>query len=99
MYKVTLVSAGEPAEFICEEKASVLKSAYAAGYQLTCGCLQGRCMTCRARLLKGSVKSLRPLSRYATIDPANLEDGNVLLCSITPLEDIHIEPRSRVTTI
>ena len=48
-----------------------------------------------ARLLKGSVRSLRPLSRYATIDPANLEDGNVLLCSVTPLEDIDIEPHSK----
>ena len=90
MYKVTLVSDAGPVEFFCREKASVLKSAYAAGHQLTCGCQQGRCMTCRVRLLKGSVTSLRPLSRYATIDPANLDNGGVLPCSVTPLEDIVI---------
>ncbi len=90
MYKVTLVSAEGQADFFCPEKASVLKSAYAAGHQLTCGCQQGRCMTCRVRLIKGSVTSLRPLSRYATIDPANLDNGGVLLCSVTPLEDIVI---------
>ena len=93
MYKVTLVSDAGPVEFFCGEKSSVLKSAYAAGYQLICGCLQGRCMTCRVRLIKGSVTSLRPLSRYATIDPANLENGGVLPCSVTPLEDIVISYR------
>lgn len=50
-------------------------------------------MTCKAEMIKGQVKSARPLSRYATIDPANMDNNNVLLCSVTPLSDVEFRPR------
>ena len=55
--------------------------------------MQGRCQICRAKLLGGAVKSSRPLSRYATVDPAALPDDYVLPCSVSPLSDVVLAPR------
>jgi ferredoxin len=93
VYAVTLLFAvEEPVNFPCPEKISVLRAAKNAGIELSAGCMQGRCYTCRSRLVTGTVTNSRALSRYATVDPADLGDGRILLCSVTPTSDIQIIP-------
>lgn len=55
--------------------------------------MQGRCQICRAKLVAGTVKSLRPLSKYATVDPAAMPDGSVLPCSVVARSDVSLAPR------
>ncbi len=91
--KVTLISDSQDSVcFACPPGISILRAAKNAGLELSAGCMQGRCYTCRSTLLKGSVVNSRPLSRYAMIDPANLGNGKVLLCSVTPTNDIIVVP-------
>ena len=94
MYDVILSVGGKPAaRFSCPDNLSVLRAALNAGIELSAGCMQGRCFTCRSHLHGGKVKSTRPLSRYATVDPADLGDNTVLLCAVRPDSDITVEPR------
>lgn len=91
--RVTLVSHTQAAvTFTCPPNQSVLRAAKNAGYELSAGCMQGRCYTCRSQLLSGKVRNSRALSRYATVDPADLGDARILLCSVTPSEDITVRP-------
>jgi ferredoxin len=91
--RVTLVSETRPSvSFVCRPRVSVLRAAKNAGFELSAGCMQGRCYTCRSELLSGEVRNSRPLSRYATVDPANLGDSRILLCSVTPTADITVRP-------
>jgi len=78
--------------FTCPPQQSVLRAAKNAGYELSAGCMQGRCYTCRSQLLSGKVRNSRALSRYATVKPADLGDSRILLCSVTPTEDITVKP-------
>jgi ferredoxin len=91
--RVTLVSAAQASvSFLCPPRMSILRAAKNAGYELSAGCMQGRCYTCRSQLLSGRVVNTRSLSRYATVDPADLGDSRVLLCAVTPTEDITVRP-------
>ena len=91
--RVTLVSHTQAAiTFTCPPQQSVLRAAKNAGYELSAGCMQGRCYTCRSQLLSGKVRNSRALSRYATVDPADLGDARILLCSVTPVEDVTVRP-------
>ena len=92
-WRVTLVSHTRATiTFTCPPGQSVLRAAKNAGYELSAGCMQGRCYTCRSQLLSGKVRNSRALSRYATVDPADLGDARILLCSVTPCEDITVRP-------
>ena len=92
-YYATIMAGVTPvAKFRCEPGLSVLRAALNAGLELSAGCMQGRCRMCRSALEKGQVISNRPQSKYATIDPADLGDGTVLLCSVSVLSDIEITP-------
>ncbi len=91
--KVTLTSDKQATvSFDCPPKISILRAAKNAGLELSAGCMQGRCYTCRSRLLEGHVVNARALSRYATVDPADLGDGRILLCSVTPTTDVIVVP-------
>ena len=93
-FEVTLISNDVAVlRFSCADKLSIMRGALLAGIELSAGCMQGRCQICRARLYSGTVKSLRPLSKYATVDPAAMPDGSVLPCSIVPRSDVIIAPR------
>ncbi len=83
-----------PVRFAATAGRSVVRSAAAAGYALTTGCLQGRCAICRARLLTGEVAALRRRSKHALADPARRADGCVLLCSVEPCSDLELEALS-----
>lgn len=92
-FRVTLVSdTQESVSFGCAPQASILRSAKNADLELSAGCMQGRCYTCRSLLLDGSVTNSRPLSRYATVDPADLGERRILLCSVTPVSDVVVKP-------
>lgn len=91
--KVTLISDMQGSVcFVCPQGISILRAAKNAGLELSSGCMQGRCYTCRSTLLSGNVVNSRALSRYAMIDPADLGNGKVLLCSVTPTNDVTVVP-------
>ena len=81
--------------FECAPKSSILRAAKNAGLELSAGCAQRRGYTCRARLLAGVATNVRSLSCYATVDPGDLVDGRILLCSATPIEDVLVKPDGR----
>lgn len=90
---VTLVSDTQATViFFCPPKISILRAAKNAGLELSAGCMQGRCYTCRSRLVEGRVANSRSLSRYATIDPADLGNDRILLCSVSPTTDVVVMP-------
>ena len=90
---ITLVSNNQlTVSFRCPPKVSILRAAKNAGLELSAGCMQGRCYTCRSQLLEGNVVNSRALSRYATVDPADLGNSRVLLCSVTPTTDVVVSP-------
>ncbi len=79
--------------FECPENLSIFRGARLAGIEMSAGCMQGRCQICRATLHSGELKSLRPLSKYATNDPAALPNNAVLPCSVVPTSNVSIAPR------
>ena len=92
-FKITLRSESQQeAVFYCRHKLSVLRAAKNTGIELSAGCMQGRCYTCRATLITGSVTNSRGRSPYATVDPADLGNAQILLCSVTPTSDIIVTP-------
>ena len=100
MFRVSLTSETQDAiEFDAPAGRSIVKSAAAAGYSLTTGCLQGRCAICRAELLAGSVTVLRRVSKNAVGNPAERADGCVLLCSVGPTSDLRLAALSPWTPI
>lgn len=91
---VTLVNNGTGVlNFECPENLSIFRAAARAGIEMSAGCMQGRCQICRGELLSGRVKSTRPISKYATVNPAALPDGYILPCSVSPLCDTILAPR------
>ncbi|MGR8949903.1 MAG: 2Fe-2S iron-sulfur cluster-binding protein [Gammaproteobacteria bacterium] len=93
-YTVILLTQSTPVlSFRCADNQSIFRAARRAGIEMSAGCMQGRCQICRAVLSDGTVKSLRPLSPYATVDPAAMPDNNVLPCSVVPTSDVSIAPR------
>ncbi len=94
-YSVRMEFDDEFIEFPCRNDQSIARAAQAAGHELTVGCMQARCMTCRSVKAKGQVKCIRPLSKHATIDPADIEGGYVLVCSVAPQSDVLLKPASR----
>ena len=94
-YSVRMEFDDEFIEFNCRSDQSIARAAQAAGYELTVGCMQARCMTCRSIRAAGQVRCIRPLSKHATIDPADIEGGFVLVCSVAPQSDVVLKPASR----
>ena len=92
-YTVTLISDTQATvDFTCPPKQSILRAAKKSGLELSAGCMQGRCYTCLSVLIEGAVVNSRALSRHATVDPANLGDRKILLCSVTPVENVVVKP-------
>ena len=93
IHRVVLQAANASAvEFAAAAGRSLVKSARSAGYELTTGCLQGRCAICRARVISGTVADLRRPSPHAIGNASERMDGCVLLCSVGPLSDVVLEP-------
>ena len=70
---------------------NVLAAALAAGIPLPYSCRAGRCASCKAKLLAGSIEY--PAGLPPGITPAEAERGEVLLCQARPRSDLSIESR------
>jgi CDP-4-dehydro-6-deoxyglucose reductase len=70
---------------------NVLAVALAAGIPLPHSCRAGRCASCKARLLSGTIEY--PAGLPLGITPAEAERGEVLLCQARPRSDLSIESR------
>ena len=91
-YKVLAPSvtiAGSGHEFYVEGRDTILEAALKAGLHLEYGCSSGNCGTCKARVVSGKVKKVRPhdypLSRHER------ESGQILTCSCTAVTDVVLE--------
>jgi methane monooxygenase component C len=94
-YEVVLESKeGSRVSFSCPQGMTIFRAAQQAGYHMTVGCTAAGCAICRSDLLKGEVKSTLSASPYQASDPAAREDGCILVCATTPLNDIVVKPRS-----
>ncbi len=71
--------------------ANVLAAALAAGIPMPHSCREGRCASCKSRLLSGVIEY--PAGRPPGITPAEVERGDVLLCQARPRSDLSIESR------
>jgi CDP-4-dehydro-6-deoxyglucose reductase len=70
---------------------NVLAVALAAGIPLPHSCRAGRCASCKAKLLAGTIEY--PEGRPPGITPAEVARGEVLLCQARPRSDLSIESR------
>jgi ferredoxin len=73
------------------EDEYILDAAYEAGYDLPSMCLQGFCLTCASRLLKGEVDQSEAVRFY----PEDKEAGFVLICSAKPRSDLCIKTHKK----
>jgi CDP-4-dehydro-6-deoxyglucose reductase, E3 len=76
-------------EFRVEGEEGVLESALRAGVSVGYGCRSGNCGDCRARILSGEVKKIRP--HDYVFNEAEKLAGYALMCSVTPASDLVIE--------
>ncbi|WP_018231513.1 2Fe-2S iron-sulfur cluster-binding protein [Thioalkalivibrio thiocyanodenitrificans] len=76
-------------EFRVEGEESVLESALRAGVSVGYGCRSGNCGDCRARVLSGEVRKIRP--HDYVFNEAEKLAGYALMCSVTPASDLVIE--------
>jgi CDP-4-dehydro-6-deoxyglucose reductase len=70
---------------------NVLAAALAAGIAMPHSCREGRCASCKSRLVSGVIDY--PAGRPPGITPAEVERGEVLLCQARPRSDLSIESR------
>ncbi|HEY1725092.1 MAG TPA: SRPBCC family protein [Steroidobacteraceae bacterium] len=71
----------------CRADQSILSAAESAGLPLPFSCREGRCGTCRSRLLSGQVD----MRHAGGIRPRQIELGDILVCCSRPRSDIVIE--------
>ena len=76
-------------EFFVEGSDSLLDAALRAGLALNYGCSNGNCGLCKARVVSGQVKKVRPHDYVLT--EAEKTAGTVLMCSNTAVNDLVIE--------
>lgn len=86
---VTLVPAGEQIEV--EQGESILDAALRAGLNLPHSCKAGRCGSCRARILSGSVAY--PSGRPPALTEAEQHAGFALLCQARAQGPVAVETR------
>ena len=70
---------------------NVLAAALAAGIPMPHSCREGRCASCKSRLVSGVIEY--PAGTPPGITPAEIERGEVLLCQARPRSDLSIESR------
>ena len=76
-------------DFFVEGNDSVLEAALRAGISLAYGCAGGSCGKCRARVVSGEIKQVRP---HEYIIPASQQaQGYALMCCYTAVSDLVLE--------
>ncbi|MBI5611443.1 MAG: 2Fe-2S iron-sulfur cluster binding domain-containing protein [Gammaproteobacteria bacterium] len=78
-------------EFFVEGSDSLLEAALRAGLALDYGCSNGNCGLCKARLVSGQVKKIRP--HDYVLSEADKNAGCILMCSNTAVNDLIVEAR------
>jgi CDP-4-dehydro-6-deoxyglucose reductase, E3 len=76
-------------EFFVEGHDSLLQSGLKAGLRLSYGCENGTCGLCRARVVDGEVRRIRP--HDFTLSDAERTQGHVLMCAYSAVTDLKIE--------
>lgn len=84
---VQLIPSGH--EFFVEGAVSILKAGLQAGLALNHGCTNGVCGSCKARIVSGEVRKVRPHDYVISAAEANM--GYILLCSNTAVTDLVVE--------
>jgi CDP-4-dehydro-6-deoxyglucose reductase, E3 len=85
--QVKILPTGE--DFFVEGNDTLLDAALRAGIPLAYGCSSGSCGKCKARVVSGEIKQVRP---HEYIIPPTLQaQGYVLMCSCTAVSDLVIE--------
>lgn len=85
--QVKVLPTGE--DFFVEGSDTILEAALRAGIPLAYACSSGRCGKCKARVISGDIKQVRP--HEYIIPPALQTQGYVLMCSCTAVSDLVIE--------
>jgi CDP-4-dehydro-6-deoxyglucose reductase len=76
-------------EFLVEGSGTILEAALRAGLSLNYGCSNGACGLCKARVVSGQVKRVRP--HDYVLSEVEKTAGYALLCANTAVTDIVIE--------
>ncbi|MBI3561044.1 MAG: 2Fe-2S iron-sulfur cluster binding domain-containing protein [Gammaproteobacteria bacterium] len=76
-------------EFLIEGNNSILESGLSAGLALNYGCSNGNCGKCKARVISGQVRKIRPHD-YLLSEAEKLH-GTILTCSYTAVTDIVLD--------
>jgi glycine betaine catabolism A len=71
----------------CRADQTILSAAETAGLPLPFSCREGRCGTCRSRLVAGRVD----MKHAGGIRQRQIEQGDILVCCSRPLSDLRIE--------
>jgi CDP-4-dehydro-6-deoxyglucose reductase len=85
--RVTVRPSGR--EFIAEGHDTILAAGLKAGLAFAYGCGNGTCGLCKARVVAGEVRQVRPHD-YPLSD-AERAQGHVLMCCTAPVADIQVE--------
>jgi CDP-4-dehydro-6-deoxyglucose reductase len=85
--QVKLLPSGE--EFFVEGGDTILEAALRVGIPLAYGCSSSSCGGCKARVVSGQVKQLRP--HDFKLAPGQIAQGGILMCSYTAVTDLVIE--------
>ena len=85
--QVTLQPSG--ADFFVEGNDTLLEAALRAGIPLAYACSDGSCGKCKARVLSGEVKQIRPHGYI--MPPTQQAQNHVLLCACTAVSDLVLE--------
>jgi CDP-4-dehydro-6-deoxyglucose reductase, E3 len=76
-------------EFLVEGADTVLEAALRAGLSISYGCSNGNCGECKARVVSGEVREVRP--HDFVIGELERAQGYTLLCSVAPVTDLVVE--------
>ena len=76
-------------EFLVEGADTILEAALRAGLSIGYGCSNGNCGECKARIVSGEVRDVRP--HDFVISETERAEGYALLCSVAPVTDLVIE--------
>ena len=84
-FAITFSASGRSIQ--CAADQTILSAAESAGLPLPFACREGRCGTCRTRMLSGQVD----MQHAGGIRPRQIDAGDILVCCSRPLSDIVLQ--------